>query len=316
MLKIFDYQDHNIYYSLYTKNILFKPLYLLSVFAILILLTLLHIFPAILAYSVSEGEILNITNQKRQENNKSPLSLNSKLSNAAKSKASDMIAKQYFAHIPPGESSAWTFVQKEGYSYMAIAENIAQGYDSSGAVVDAWMGSSGHRANMLGDYKEAGFGIAEGSLNGRNTVVVVGIYAASRDLPSQPMPINTPTPTQMMPTPTPSTGSVSPKPTPTMVAIATPTPTSSVKVPTSTPTPTPTRFATPTMTTTPTPTPTRTVITPTSTAVTPTPTIIIDRASLEEMERLKQELLRRREEIINQLQIQSNVLLHSILLIG
>lgn len=84
-----------------------------------------------------------------------------------------MAARGYFDHTSPEGEGPGTRVAEAGYSGRGWGENIAQGYGSAQAVVDGWMNSPGHRANILNcDFNELGVGYAEGSSRGN----VPGIY--------------------------------------------------------------------------------------------------------------------------------------------
>ena len=130
----------------------------------------------VLAYAtnVSRSGLLSATNKARAANGKGALRLNSKLNSSAQSKGNDMIAKNYWAHNSPSGTTPWDFFAAAGYRFTRAGENLAYGFDGSKQINDAWMNSSGHRANVLGDYKDVGFGIANGShyQGGQYTVVV------------------------------------------------------------------------------------------------------------------------------------------------
>ena len=133
-------------------------------------------FPEVLGISsdVSIDQLLVLTNQKRQENGLGPLSLDERLSQAAIGKSNDMLAKGYWAHISPDGITPWAFIKGAGYSYTYAGENLARGYTNSSDVINAWMASDSHKANMLsGNYSNVGFAVVTGSLNGEETVLVV-----------------------------------------------------------------------------------------------------------------------------------------------
>ncbi|HYM64872.1 MAG TPA: CAP domain-containing protein [Candidatus Sulfotelmatobacter sp.] len=146
-------------------------------------------YPSVLGtYSnISDQELLVLTNQKRQEAGLSPLSLNSTLSQAASSKASDMFGKDYWAHIAPDGTTPWVFIKSSGYNYVYAGENLARGYSSAPDVVNAWMASPEHRKNMLSsNYTDVGFAVSTGKLTGEDTVLVVEMLG-STSLASAPV---------------------------------------------------------------------------------------------------------------------------------
>ncbi|WP_432092693.1 CAP domain-containing protein [Streptomyces sp. bgisy100] len=109
------------------------------------------------------ARVLQLVNQERASAGCSPLTSNPKLTDAA-DKYSDVMARSgVMSHTGPDGSSMTDRVEAEGYAWSAIGENIAQGQQDADAVMDAWMNSSGHRANILNcDFKEIGIGVHEG----------------------------------------------------------------------------------------------------------------------------------------------------------
>lgn len=108
------------------------------------------------------GQIVNAINSQRQANGLSPVSVNPILNLAALAKAQDMRNRNYFAHVAPDGKSDFDFIKEAGYRYQAAGSNIAEGnFGGSQGVVNAWMDSSGHRANILADFgQDIGIGIA------------------------------------------------------------------------------------------------------------------------------------------------------------
>jgi hypothetical protein len=144
-------------------------------------------FPSVLGtYSdITSEQLLLLTNQKRQENGLSSLSLNGELSNAASSKADNMFAQNYWAHNSPDGKTPWVFIKAAGYNYIYAGENLARGFTSAQDVINAWMASPEHRQNMLSaNYQNVGYAVETGKLNGEDTVLVVEmlgstVYAAA-----------------------------------------------------------------------------------------------------------------------------------------
>lgn len=133
---------------------------------------------------ISVAQLLSFTNQKRVENGFAPLVENPKLSEAASKKADDMFAKNYWAHNSPDGITPWVFIKESGYNYVYAGENLARGFNSATDVVNAWMASPKHRANILsGSYKDVGFSVKSGRLNGEQTFLVVQEFGSSSVLP-------------------------------------------------------------------------------------------------------------------------------------
>jgi hypothetical protein len=126
---------------------------------------------------ISVEALLNYTNAERLKYNLNPLTLNQKLTSAAAKKATHMFANNYWAHFAPDGTSPWFFFQTVEYNYVYAGENLAKDFASSQAIVQAWMNSEKHRENILKpEYKEIGFAIAEGPLEGEDTILVVQFF--------------------------------------------------------------------------------------------------------------------------------------------
>lgn len=114
-----------------------------------------------------EMEVVNLVNQEREKQGLKPLQADAKLSKVARDKSQDMIDNQYFSHESPRYGSPFDMIKSYGISYRAAAENIAAGQTSAKQVVDGWMNSDGHRANILNpDLDTIGVGYAKGGSYG------------------------------------------------------------------------------------------------------------------------------------------------------
>ena len=143
--------------------------------------------PDVLGYAtdIRVDQLLNSTNAKRQENGLSSLQLNDTLSQAAAAKASDMLTNNYWAHNSPSGKTPWDFIIGSGYRYTLAGENLAKNFQTSDGVVEAWMASPSHRANLLKPgYADVGFAIVNGVLSGEETTLVVQMFGATRSVPS------------------------------------------------------------------------------------------------------------------------------------
>ncbi|MGF1446418.1 MAG: CAP domain-containing protein [Pikeienuella sp.] len=96
-----------------------------------------------------EMEVFNLTNDFRVENGLLPLELSFDLSRAAEDHSIDMADNDFFSHTSSNGDKLGTRLRDAGYDYTTAGENIAAGYQTPEAVVDGWINSSGHRANML-----------------------------------------------------------------------------------------------------------------------------------------------------------------------
>lgn len=177
----------------------------------------------VLAYAseMSRGALANATNSARAANGLVGLTLDGQLNNSAQMKAEDMAAKNYWAHVSPDGTEPWYFFEQAGYSYVKAGENLAYGFSSSQATVDGWMNSASHRANILGEYNDVGFGIVnvpDYQSSGQQTIVVAHYGSrsvAAAPAPTQPAAPTAPSPPQTLPqsSPTPVPTDTTPEPT-------------------------------------------------------------------------------------------------------
>lgn len=130
------------------------------------------------------------TNQYRINNDKTPLTQNARLTEAALTKARDILERQYFAHTAPDGTKASDLARQAGYAYLSVGENLALGnYEGSKGVVDAWMDSPGHRENILRDYfEEIGVAAIKGTYEGQEVWVAVQIFGRPESACPQPDP--------------------------------------------------------------------------------------------------------------------------------
>ncbi len=181
--------------------------------------------------SVSAADVFSLTNEERSDEGIATLQRNSLLDQAAQMKAQDMAAKGYYAHVSPEGLTPMHWVEVAGYKYLIIGENLVVNRKDAEQVVDAFMGSPGHRANILRkDFTEIGVGVANGVFKGKDATFAVQIFAAPYPRAAAtevktPKPVVKPvaTPVKSTPTPVPSK-SVEPKPVPRTSVAATTTP--------------------------------------------------------------------------------------------
>lgn len=121
------------------------------------------------------GEVLRLTNEAREKQGLPPLRLNESLTKAAQAHADDMAKKGYFSHEAPDGTDMVVRIDRVGYRYRGIAENIAMGQRSPQQAVDSWLKSPGHRRNMLnGAYRDLGVGVTKDSKGVLRWVQVFG----------------------------------------------------------------------------------------------------------------------------------------------
>lgn len=158
------------------------PTLFLAVFLVLfqVFLPFLPRFmPVVLGYesSIKPEEIVELTNKEREEAGLPGLFLDPLLTQAALTKASDMFARNYWAHNSPDGKEPWRFITGGGYQYRFAGENLARDFSASEDVVSAWMRSSTHRDNLLSPkYQDIGVAAVEGELDGVRTTLVVQFF--------------------------------------------------------------------------------------------------------------------------------------------
>lgn len=187
------------------------------------------------ATDITPVELLNQTNQQRAAAGLPAFKLDARLNQSAGLKAGNMFAENYWAHVSPSGIQPWHWFTQAGYTYKYAGENLAKDFDNTSGVVQGWMNSPGHRANILNaNYTDIGFAVQNGTLVGGETTLVVAHYGATSQAPAPATaPAATPKPTVKAALTTPAPTPL-PVPTPAPTVAATPTPTVS-----SSPTPTP-----------------------------------------------------------------------------
>jgi uncharacterized YkwD family protein len=104
-------------------------------------------------------QVVNLVNAERSKQGLKPLTINATLTKSAQAKAQDMHDKKYFDHNSPTYGSPFDQMKQFGYKYSYAGENIAMGQKTPQEVMNSWMNSSGHRANILSpNFTEIGVG--------------------------------------------------------------------------------------------------------------------------------------------------------------
>ena len=110
-----------------------------------------------------ERQAMEQVNRIRASRGLKPLVISAELSAKARVKAQDMKQKGYFSHNSPTYGTPFQMMKRLGITYRSAGENIAMGYRSAEAVVNAWMNSPSHRAAILSTkYTTMGIGYADG----------------------------------------------------------------------------------------------------------------------------------------------------------
>ncbi|MET9256426.1 CAP domain-containing protein [Streptomyces sp. NPDC003717] len=110
-----------------------------------------------------EAQVLALVNQERSRAGCSPLTANGRLTTAADDYSDVMAASGVMSHTGPDGSTMAGRVEAAGYQWSALGENIARGQADAASVMNSWMNSPGHRANILNcSFKELGVGVHMG----------------------------------------------------------------------------------------------------------------------------------------------------------
>lgn len=193
-MKGFLYLLHHLFVPHHSNNYKAKSLHLSAIVFYIVLLIasqvgsawVRQLYPNVLGYAtdISVTNVLQMVNQRRLDADLSPLTISPELTTAANQKANDMFTKNYWAHISPTGTTPWVFITRSGYDYLYAGENLAKDFDKSQEVVDAWMNSSSHRANLLKpEYTDIGLAVVNGKLNGQDTTLVVQEFGSKTSKP-------------------------------------------------------------------------------------------------------------------------------------
>lgn len=109
-----------------------------------------------------EQQVFELVNKERAARGLSMLKYNYELARMARIKSQDMIDKKYFAHESPTYGSPFKMMESFGFKFSSAGENIAYGQKTAAEVMNAWMNSPGHKANILSEtYTTIGVGVAK-----------------------------------------------------------------------------------------------------------------------------------------------------------
>lgn len=125
--------------------------------------------------TITDAQVLAYTNIERSKAGLPLLAGDATLVGIAQKKARDMIDRDYFAHESPDGKTIGDLAKAVGYDYLSVGENLALGdFADAEKLVDAWMNSPGHRANILSSvYTQIGIAVVRGTINGHESWVAV-----------------------------------------------------------------------------------------------------------------------------------------------
>ena len=141
------------------------------------------------AADITRASVVAEMNVRRAAFGLPPLQEDARLDEAADDRVSDMADNAYWAHVSPDGREPFMWLRPRGYDYHYAGENLASGFDTAEVLVDAWMESKGHRANILSPvYRDCGVSIIEGSTTGRAVgKSVVVMFGSSNGPTAEPV---------------------------------------------------------------------------------------------------------------------------------
>lgn len=138
----------------------------------------------VFASDITSQNITYLINKERVYYGLNPLKSNEDLDRAAALKSKDMLNRGYFDHYAFG-LTPWDFITNAGYKYLYAGENLAMDFDTAEGMVNAWMVSPSHRANILNpDYQDMGVGVVKGVFDSKSqthqTVMVTNMFGRKK----------------------------------------------------------------------------------------------------------------------------------------
>ncbi|MBV2354074.1 sigma-70 family RNA polymerase sigma factor [Streptomyces sp. J2-1] len=113
------------------------------------------------------AQVVALVNKERSKAGCGPVAENADLDQAARGHSDDMAARNFFEHSNPDGADPGKRITAAGYRWSTYGENIAKGQPTPASVMDSWMNSPGHRANILNcSFKEIGVGVHNGGSGG------------------------------------------------------------------------------------------------------------------------------------------------------
>lgn len=147
--------------------------------SLLIILIGVFLLPNVAYFSsITEKNIIDLTNQERLQKNLKPLQINKLLTDAAYKKGLNILENQTFAHTI-NEKKFSTWIHEAGYEYLYSGENLAIDFLTAEGAINAWMRSESHQKNILNsNFQEIGVAIVEGKFEEHNSIIIVQIFGS------------------------------------------------------------------------------------------------------------------------------------------
>jgi uncharacterized protein YkwD len=128
------------------------------------------------------NQLWSDTNSQRVKSGLRLLTLNPRLDQSAQAKCADMVGKDYWSHNDPSGKPPWHFITSAGVPRLHLGENLGTGFDNAATVINAWMLSPEHKANILDPrFTDVGFGVCKSEafvgVGGQSALIVVQHFA-------------------------------------------------------------------------------------------------------------------------------------------
>ncbi len=140
----------------------------------------------LIATEVTVRSVIDSMNACRAKNGLPALREDKRLTKAADDRIQEMEDLEFWSHASPDGRSPFVWLRLSGYDHQYAGENLAAGFETTELLVEAWMESPGHRANILSpQFEDCGVAVIDGSTLGRATgrsVVVLFGRAKSADV--------------------------------------------------------------------------------------------------------------------------------------
>jgi uncharacterized protein YkwD len=119
---------------------------------------------------ITAENVLVLMNEYRADEGLPPLTLEKRLTAAADDRMRHMEEEAYWSHTSPDGISPFTWVKVRAYQFHKVGENLANGFETARVLLESWMESPGHRANIMSaDFEDVGISIIDGSTKGPAT---------------------------------------------------------------------------------------------------------------------------------------------------
>lgn len=133
--------------------------------------------PVAMAEEITPESILQTMNAYRRVQGLGPYVMDPRLMAAAEDRMRHMEELGYWAHTAPDGTKPFVWLARRGFDFSMAGENLAEGFETVEVLVDSWMHSTGHRANILSpNYSSVGIAIIDGRVQrraiGRSVVVL------------------------------------------------------------------------------------------------------------------------------------------------